>query len=206
MEEHPDSELLLKAVQDRAEQDRQEILAQGRDQVAKIKAQNDAAVQEIRVHAQGQAEQAITRERERLLGKAKADRRLALLDTKRRLLQAVFDQAEKEIQAVLQSDAYPEILSALICEALEVTGPDSQVEVAGADVALCRSAIKQRKLACTVKSAQERAGTLRVTSADGQKRVDNSLCMRLARAKVHCQSELARILFQARIDATGEGA
>jgi vacuolar-type H+-ATPase subunit E/Vma4 len=206
MEEHPDSGLLLKAVQDRAEQERQEILAQGRDQVAKIKAQSAAAVQEMRAQAQAQAEQAIARERERLLGQAKAEHGLALLDTKRRLLQAVFDQAEKELQAILQSDAYPEILSVLICEALEVTGPDSRLEVAEADITLCRSVIKQGNLACSVSAVQAQAGTLRVTSADGQRRVDNSLAMRLTRAKVHCQSALSRILFQACVDTTGEGA
>ena len=206
MEKQSDSEALLKAIQDRAEQDRQEVLAQGRDYVTNIATQTDMAVDKINADGQRQAEQAIGRERDRLLGKAQADRRLALLGAKQRLLHDAFAQAEKEILAVSQSDSYREILGALISEAIDVTGPDSQMAVAGSEVLLCQSLIMEKGIAGTVASTQERAGTIRLTSADGQRRVDNSLHTRLARAQIHHQPEVARILFQERIDTTGKHA
>ncbi len=206
MEEHPDSEKLLKAIQDRAEQDRQEILTQGRDQVAEINARTDKAIEKINAEARRQAEQAIARERDRLLGKAQSERRLALLATQRRLLHDAFAQAEKEIPAILRANSYQEVLCALISEALAVAGPDSRLLVAESDVSLCRAVVQEKGLACTVESTPERAGTLCVCAADGQRRVDNSLYTRLARAQVHHQPELARILFQTHIDTTGKSA
>ena len=66
-----------------------------------------------------------------------------MLDTRRRLLHHAFAQAEQEILAVIQSKSYQEILSALIGEALALTGPDAQLEVAETELALCRAVIKQ---------------------------------------------------------------
>jgi len=206
MEKQPDTELLLKAIQDRAEQERQEILAQGRDHVAKTNARIEKAIEKINADARRQAEQGIVRERDRLLGKAQADRRLALLDCKRRLLHDAFAQAEKQILAVPGSDGYREILGALISEAVEVTGPDSRLEVAAAELTMFQTLVKKKGLACTVKATQERAGTLRVRAADRRRRVDNSLYTRLARAQVHNQPEIARILFQGSVDSAGESA
>lgn len=206
MDKHPDSEILLRTIEQQAQQDRQDILTQGQAQVEEIKAQAERALEELSADAQRQAEQALARERERHVSKLQAEQRLAVLDTKQRLLQHAFAHAEKEIAAVLQTPGYQKMLDALIRESLAVTGPDSRVKVAKAELALCQGAVKQGKLGCTVEATAEPAGTLRVISADGQRQVDNGLYTRLSRAQVQHASEVARILFREPRDAAGDSA
>jgi V/A-type H+-transporting ATPase subunit E len=204
-EEHSDTEALRQVIARKAQQDKAAILDQGRAQVADIEAQADQAIAALKAEAQHQAELALERTRTQLVGKAQADQRLAQLEARQRLVQGAFDRAEREIELVLQSEGYAAILRALIQEALAVTGPDACLEVAETEVGVCRGIVKQERLRCTVKSVKERAGTLRVTSADGQRCVDNGLHTRLFRAQVHLQPDVARILFQDR-DRPGEKA
>lgn len=192
------SEALLAAVRRQAEEERQEILAQAQREAQAIEAQADAQIERLKAEALNEANKAILIETDRLLGQARRDKSYALLCAKRRLLLQAFEQAGREIEALPHSDDYANILQTLMAEAVAAAGDNACLIVAKSEKALGKAAAAKLDVACSVKPSDHPPGTVIAASADGHRRIDNSLHRRLSKTEALRKHEIATLLFGSR--------
>jgi len=189
------SEALFTAVRHQAEAEKQEIFAKARQEADRVQAQADAEIARLKAEAVSRTNKELLLETDRLLGRARMDKGLSLLRAKRELLQEVFDQARREIQALPHGDVYQGILQTLIAEAIAVAGDDAEVTIAESEKDLCMTVVAKLGSACSLKPSDHRPGTVIAISTDGHRRVDNSLHTRLRKAEMLRRHEIAALLF-----------
>ncbi len=164
---------LFQVIDQQAEKERAALIAEAKAQARVIL---DAAAREIdaqRQAAERKLEQELHVEEERLLGEARMDARNEQLSLKRGLIAEAFALAKEEILRLTETGAYSAVMKRLRSQAIAEAGEGCSVESAGA----------------------EARGSLVVTSADGRKRLDNSLLSRLAKAVSLEEPAVAAILF-----------
>jgi vacuolar-type H+-ATPase subunit E/Vma4 len=189
------SQVLLAALDERANQEKATIQEGVEQDIRLIHEQTEKALRALQAEAEQQSTQTLRRLQDQHLGQAKAKARLDLLQAKRQFLDQAFDRAKDKILALQVSPEYQTALAPLIRGAMTQMGPDAKLAVCPADTALCQAVVDREGLACSVLPSPTDQGTLRFTSANGQCRVDTSLLTRLERARSRCQAEVADILF-----------
>lgn len=194
---------LLQAVSQQAALDREKVLAEAKESVRQIEAQTRVEIEQIQSNIQAEAQREIRLEKDRLLGRSQMAFRLTRQSARVRLLKQAFAQAKKAVAALPKSPQYRDILGALMTEALAITGPDSRITVSVSEEKLCRAWLGQQKLSCQIQAIDAEPGTVLAVSAQGDRRVDNSLVTRLARVESLCQQDIAVVLFQDDAESRG---
>jgi len=184
------------------------IMAEARDEAEQLNAEAKEKAEAIRKRAREQAEA----ERKTILARAKedADRlrsqstatsqlkaRSVLLEQREKILNDVFDEARRQLDAVKMRPDYAAIVTALTREAL------TQLKVTEAEV--CADAVTQKALKLDELSrelngkfvfgdALEEGTGVVVESAGGRLRFDNTLETRLSRMQSALRSSVYKLL------------
>ncbi len=139
--------------------------------MAEILAAADAACGQIRAEGMARLEHELAAEQQRLLGEARMRARAEGLASRRALLAEAFQRAGEEIARRKTGPDAAEALAALAEEARSAVGNPCTLDVSADD------------------------GRVMASSADGRRRVENSLDGRLSRAKSAVEPAAARRLF-----------
>jgi vacuolar-type H+-ATPase subunit E/Vma4 len=186
---------LLADIAAQAEADRARILEEQRKQLEAIDGRVEKELRSLEAEASRRLEQSLRVEQDRIEGRMLQERRSALLAVRRQWLERAYAGAERRIAELCSGESYPRALRRLIAQALEAIGQAGELAVARQDVAQAEALMRELAPGCTVRGVGEEIGTVRVSSPDGLRRVDNSLASRLARARLAVEPEISRLLF-----------
>jgi len=186
---------LLADIAGQAEADRSRILEDRRKKLDEIAQRIEKETRSLEAEASRGLEQNLRVERDRIEGRMLQERRRGMLAVRREWLERAFAGAERRIAELCAGQSYPRALRSLVVEALEAIGGAGELEVARRDVELARTLLRELAPGCAVRGEGEEAGTVRVSSPDGLRRVDNSLASRLRRARLAMEPEICRLLF-----------
>ena len=172
--ENPPSEIgpevLIEAIDERAEQERARVMAEAHARVTAILAEADAECARLKSEALDGLEKELAAEQLRLLGEAVLHARSAGLERRRALLAEVFRRAAEELSRRQRGTESAAAQAELAREARAAVGEPCAVEVT-AD------------------------GEIRAVSEDGRRSAENGLAGRLQRAQLSLEHEVARLLF-----------
>ncbi len=186
---------LLADIAAQAEADRSAILEDQRRKLEQIAQRVEKETRILEAEASRRLEQNLRVEGDRIEGRLLQERRRGLLGVRREWLERAFAGAEGRIAELCSGQSYPRALRSLVAEALEAIGGAGELEVAQGDVELARTLLQELAPGCAVRGEGEEAGTVRVSSPDAMRRVDNSLGSRLLRARLAMEPEICRLLF-----------
>ncbi len=186
---------LLADIAAQAEADRARILEDQRARQEAIEARIEKEIRILEVEASRRLEQSLLVEQDRIAGRLLQERRNALLAIRREWLERAFTGAERKIAELCSGEGYGRALRSLVAQAVGAIGETGELAVARQDVAQARGLVRELAPGCTVRGEGEEAGTVRVTSPDGLRRVDNSLASRLQRARLVIEPVISRLLF-----------
>ncbi len=209
MTEAPYSRLISKILEDADQQAQQivddaknssETLLEQRRRETEEKAKK--ACQEILRSTEDEVENTIHRESVDAIIKT----RWILLSEKRKIIDDVFKKAEQRLQAFTKDKAYPHMLERLVEEAALAAGggkleillnkADSQAKLPTKEIAKRVSSKlgEETGLVVSEKTIDALGGVI-VQSADGRKRIDNTLGSILERARRKLEPAITSILF-----------
>jgi len=122
------------------------------------------------------------------------------LRAQHRVVEAVFARAAKELDALIgDAKRYQPVLLKLLNEAIDALGGEAikiaSVTVNPADQALITAVAKKLNLAVEIKTDPELRGGVKVTAADANVSITNSLPVRLAAVREELTTDLSRLLF-----------
>jgi len=186
---------LLSAMRAQAQEEKDAILAEAETKVREIQKRADAQIEKLKADAMREVDAQVCVESDRILGQARMYKRAKLLSAKRRLIKAAFDRAREELTTFCGTSEYGDALEALIREAVEAAAGDASIEVAAQDVDRCNAALAKLGIEHHAQASGQPPGTVVATSADGRRKIDNSLATRLARAEAIMEQEVAARLF-----------
>lgn len=187
------------------------ILTEARDEAAQIKSEAQAKADAIRARAREQAEaerkgilerarQDADRLHSQVVASAQLKARSLELEQREKLLDAVFDQARKQLAAVKERADYDKIAAALLREAL------AQLKATQATVRADEAAMKALKKGALEEISRELHGEFTLGSAltegtgvvveaeGGKLHYDNTLETRLSRLQSTLRSSVYKIL------------
>ena len=186
---------LLADIAAQAEADRARILEDQRKQLEAIDGRVEKELRSLEAEASRRLEQSLRVEQDRIEGRTLQERRNGLLAVRRQWLERAYAGAQRRISELCSGPGYARALRRLVAQALEAIGEAGELEVAGQDVGRAEALVRELAPGCRVRGTGEEAGTVRVSSPDGLRRVDNSLAGRLARARLAVEPEISRLLF-----------
>lgn len=167
MPDHAHQEALLTSIRQAAQEERDKIEADAQAEIAQIESEADTKVAAIEANARERATHTADFETDRALAQTEAQTRRALAQKKRQLLDEAFALAQGKLESHGQDDAA--LNQKLLDEALALLGSQ----------------------------AQGSADTVTASSADGRRRVNNSLLTRLERVQSLHSQDIAGLLFGA---------
>lgn len=167
MADNAHQEALLTSIRQAAQAERDKIEADTQAEIAKIESQADAEVAAIEANARERATHTADFETDRAVAQTEAQTRRALAQKKRQLLDEAFALAQAELESRGQEDAT--LKQKLLDQALVALGSE----------------------------AQGSADTATAHSANGRRRIDNSLLTRLERVQSLHSQDIAGLLFGA---------
>jgi vacuolar-type H+-ATPase subunit E/Vma4 len=186
---------LLADIAAQAEADRARILEDRHKRLEEIAERIEKETRSLEAEASRRLEQSLRVEQDRIEGRMLQERRSALLAVRREWLERAFTGAERRIAELCTGQSYPWALRSLIVQALEAIGEAGELAVTRRDVELARTLVRELAPGCAIRGEGEEAGTVRASSPDGLRRVDNSLSSRLRRARLAMEPEISRLLF-----------
>lgn len=186
---------LLADIVAQAEADRARILEDRRARLKAIDERIEKETRGLEAEASRRLEQSLRVEQDRIEGRMLQERRNGLLAVRREWLERAFTGAEGRIAELCSGQSYPRALRSLIVQALEAIGEAGELAVARRDVELAGTLVRELTPGCAVRGEGGEAGTVRVSSPDGLRRVDNSLASRLRRARLAMEPQISRLLF-----------
>jgi len=161
----------LLGAEERAAEERARLIAEAEARAREISAAAEAECERMKTEAMLGLERELAAEQQRLLGEARMRVRAEGLASRRKLLVEAFQRAEKEITLLKAGPGIAAAVAALAEEARAAVGEPCTIDVSAED------------------------GRITATSADGRRRVENSLEGRLRRAQVAAEHLVAEHLF-----------
>jgi vacuolar-type H+-ATPase subunit E/Vma4 len=171
MGSEPGPGALLGAIEERAAEERARLIAEAEARAKEIRAAAEAECERMKAEAMAGLERELAVEQQRLLGEARMRARAQSLASRRRFLEEAFQKAEKEIALRRSGPGAAAAMTALAEEARAAVGEPCTIDVSAKD------------------------GRVTATSADGRRRVGNSLEGRLSRAQAAAEHLVAARLF-----------
>ena len=113
-----DMSALLRAVGRQAEEEKARILAQTEEQVRDIRANAEAEAEAMRAEAGREVKRQVRIHSERILGEVEAQERVELLKLKRKLLDETFQTARAKQRNMMTGNDYARCIAKLIEEAV----------------------------------------------------------------------------------------
>jgi vacuolar-type H+-ATPase subunit E/Vma4 len=171
MEGEQGSEALLGAIDKRAEQERARLIAEAEEEARRTLARAEAEADAVRAAARAGLERELEAEQRRLVGEARLGARLRALTARRAVLSEAFRLARERLDQMKRGPDWKRARSAMSEEARAAVGEPCTLECSDAE------------------------GRVIASSADGRRRVENSLDGRLRRVQSAAEHEVARRLF-----------
>ncbi|MFQ5645443.1 MAG: V-type ATP synthase subunit E [bacterium] len=119
----------------------------------------------------------------------------AILDFKHKVINQVYQEAEKELEGIRKSGDYSELLKNLIRESSNGISGKERLLVAEKDLKLARECVKSLSVEVKVEAAPEVKSGVRLTAAGDKVKVDNTMTARIERVKPHIVCQLGKILY-----------
>jgi V/A-type H+-transporting ATPase subunit E len=176
------------------------ILAEARSRVSELV----AAAKEREEARLAQARRTLATQHEAAMVRAESAAQLEATAVKLRaqhqVVEAVFSQAAKELDALIgDAKRYQPVLLKLLNEAIDALGGEAvkiaSVTVNPDDQGLITAVAKKLNLAAEIKTDPELRGGVKVTAADANVSITNSLPVRLAAVREELTTDLSRLLF-----------
>jgi len=182
------------ALEEQGEQESREAIEAAREQARGIKEDAEEMGKSIRANKMETARASATLRSSRAVNSARLEGRRAVAGVKERAIVASFDEALDILASARKGKDYPELFRALAAEA--VAGLDGEVTllVDPADEVLASEFLKASGLTGSVDATASTRGGLTVIAHGGSMLRRNTLEDRLAKFRVHGQSEIAEVL------------
>jgi vacuolar-type H+-ATPase subunit E/Vma4 len=188
-------ENLLKSIDESAQERERELREKAGAAAEAIiqEAQDQAAA--IRQAHLDQAQKSASIERHRSLYVANSEEKKNLIHVQETLFGRAFDIARQNLAKVRQDSKYPQILTRLVREAVDMTGTEHfKVHVDERDEALTKKILAQAGLPGEVVPDITCTGGVVVTTADNLVTISNTIESRLERIREHRKLEIYAIL------------
>lgn len=182
------------ALEEQGEQESREAVEAAREQARGIKEDAEEMGKSICANKMEVARAAATLRSSRAVNSARLEGRRAVAGVKERAIVAAFDEALGLLESVRESKGYPELFRALALEAVAGLEGEVTLLVDPADERLASEFLKSSGLTGGVDASASTRGGLTVIAHGGSMFRRNTLEDRLAKFRVHGQSEIAEVL------------
>jgi len=186
---------ILNALEEQAQAECDDVLAEAREHAKLIVEEGEREVQHIHDRYTRQTEHVANLAAAKKINAARLEGKMVASAAKGDALVSVFDQALGKLSELRSSGAYEELFLALAGEALEALDGPVTIHVAPADAALASRAAQAAGLTATIDSTLETAGGLVVEAYGGRVVRRDTLEDRLERARQLIQPDVAKVLF-----------
>jgi V/A-type H+-transporting ATPase subunit E len=188
---------LINAIERDALRGRQKILEDAKAEADNIIRNAEKEIERLRSEKIEEIKDSISRERVRVISRAKSELRILLLSARKEILSKLFIEAEERIHKLKREKSYSDILIKLIKEAVEKgreeLGADELIAyVSEDDIPLLKNNLK----GIQINTNQDIDEGVIVASADDKFRLVNTLKSRLERAKMNMLPLLNQVLFE----------
>ncbi len=188
---------ILRALEEQAQADIEQILADARAQAEAIMAQaRDEATDTAQKHVDN-AERVTRAKAAQTVNAARLESKKRVAAVKEGAVQDVFVQAQEALERLRETDGYPALLKALAEEALAGTDANAaaEVQVDSRDVEVAKRVVAEIGADASVSASDGIAGGLVVVLDGGRVFRRNTLRDRLAKVRQYVQADVAEILF-----------
>ena len=186
---------LMSAMEAQAQAEKDTVLSDAQAKAREISDQANAEIEALTEAAQRECDSAVRSETERVLSDVRSYRLDQIRSIRHALAQEAFQSAREELLELCQTEAYREVLTKLVREAVDAIGVDAQFSVSAPDVDACSKAAAELGVTQPARSAGDQPGVLSATSPDERRQVDNGLLTRLAKIEAVVTHEVAAVLF-----------
>jgi V/A-type H+-transporting ATPase subunit E len=187
---------LISALKANAQERIKEIQDRAQTEAQKIRKDAEERAQSTRSAYLEEAGRGVRLERNKLISKTGAEKRMALARVKDDLFQQVFTRAAQQMALVRNNPAYRTSFRNALREAMEeLAGEEIRLHIDPRDEKLCGEILKEMQRNCEVVSDLTTLGGLNATTADERLMVFNTIESRLQRAKELMKSEIMSALY-----------
>ncbi len=186
---------IFRALQEQAERDIEETLAEAHAHAAAIMEEARAEASESRVRYLDNAERTARTRSAQSMNAARLETRKQIAGVKEEAVRRAFDEAMAELGKVRDQASYGETFRALLAEALDGVEGEFELLVDPADEALAREALQQMGKTAAIKPEISTAGGVVVSTEGGHVLRRNTLEDRLEKFRGLSQAEVAGVLF-----------
>jgi vacuolar-type H+-ATPase subunit E/Vma4 len=197
--ENEKAEALLEAMRQKAGSERSDIEKQAESSVSEIRGQAESTAAKLKEEALQKLEAELEdfAERARLGANMKAaSARSAYLSS---IIEEVFQEAAAELDRFVRHEgsssiSYGDTFAALVIDAARGVSGKGTMKISAGDADLCREALRSAGIDMTVETSEDTPGTVIAASEDGSLVVNNSVQMRLERARTRLTPLILKVL------------
>lgn len=187
---------LIERMESEARSRVQAILDGAKKQSAEIEAEAAGVAERLRKEARLATQKKLTLEKAKRASKVTLAAKKEEAETKRALIDRVFDGARKELESLSKGKDYPALFDKLADEALKDLSGKLAISVREGDKARAQAAAKRANADAEVnEDLRSPAGGLVIRTKDGGTLIDNTLVVRLDRSRVEGAVTAGKILF-----------
>ncbi len=175
----------------------QAILDEAKKQAEAVAASAAKDVEALQASARLATDKRVQLERAKSLAKVTLAVKKDEAELKRGLVDKVFGEVQKKLEALPSSKDYAKVLEALVQEAASGTSGKLQASVREGDKGKVEGLLKKTSIEATIaEDLRGRVGGIVLRSADGSVVIDNSLATRLERVRVAGTLAAGGLLFE----------
>jgi vacuolar-type H+-ATPase subunit E/Vma4 len=186
---------ILNALENQAEADVAEIMAEAHAHAGLVRSEADAEAAKIHDNFARQVERVASSDAAKIVNAARLEAKMAVSTSRGDGIQAVFDGAVGELGRIRSTGAYPDLFARLAAEALEGLSGQVVLRVDPADERLAQAAANASGLIAEVRTDLDTAGGLIVEAEGGRIVRRNTFEDRLERVRGFVQADVAKALF-----------
>ena len=203
-------EQILQALQTEAERQTGEIERGATAEVERIQTEAETAAESARRKHWPAVQASLKAEQARILNQARLEALRVVMGTREELIEMALASAAQRLEALSDSELYPQLLRELACEAFVALDTERHLclRVASGDVAAMERVVREAGLPATVEGGLEHGpppdsalGGLVASTPDGRIAFVNTFAARLQRTASLYRSQIAAML----VDHTLEG-
>lgn len=186
---------IFRALEEQAEQECQEILADARDQAEGILEEAQDEAEEIRKRLVDETERSTRQKASQSVNSARLETKKKVASLKQEAVANAFEKALDKARSIRDSESYAKTFRALAEEAATDLEGDMKVLVDQADVELAKRTFDEMGVAAEVAAEIETVGGLVIVTGGGRIMRRNTFEDRLEKVQQHIQADVAEIMF-----------
>ncbi len=186
---------IFKALEEQADVECEQILADARDQAKAILEEAEDQAETLRSERLGTTERAVRTKTSQQINSARLEVKKRVAAVKERAVGQVFDETQRSLEALRHADVYPALMRDLLQEAVDGVDGEYQILVDKADADVATKVAKELGLSAPVMAEISSMGGVVVSYGDGRIARRNTLEDRLERARQFIQADVAELMF-----------